>query len=297
VPETRIGISGWTYAGWRRNFYPAGLPARKELNYASRQLNSIEINGSFYSLQRPDTYHHWYVETPRDFRFAVKGSRFITHNKKLRNTDAALANFFASGILRLKEKLGPLLWQLPPILKYDEERMEGFFSLLPRTTAEAARLGRTHDYRVEGRSWTKAGRNRAIRHAIEPRHTSFFTESFARLCRRYGIAIVFSDSASWPYTEEVTADFVYLRLHGSQQTYASRYSDSELDEWADRIKAWRRGSQPSDAKTFTHLKPPRRKSRNAYVYFDNDAKVHAPRDAARLAERLGVRWAEGQAEG
>jgi uncharacterized protein YecE (DUF72 family) len=288
MPETRIGISGWTYAGWRGDFYPPGLPARKELWYASRQVNSIEINGSFYSLQRPESYRRWYEETPRGFRFAVKGSRFITHNKKLGNLDAALANFFASGVLRLEEKLGPILWQLAPNLKFNEERIAGFFEMLPRTTAEAARLGRTHDHRLTGRSWTETERDRRIRYAIEPRHESFFTPPFARLCRRHRIAIVFSDSASWPFTEEVTAGFIYLRLHGSHETYASRYADDELDRWADRIGIWQEGGQPADASTFTSLKPPRRKARDAYVYFDNDAKVHAPRDAVRLAERLGV---------
>jgi uncharacterized protein YecE (DUF72 family) len=289
MAETRIGISGWTYAGWRGDFYPAGLPARRELEYASRHFNSIEINGSFYSLQRPDTYRRWYEETPPDFRFAIKGSRFITHNKKLGDVDAAMANFFASGILRLEEKLGPVLWQLSPALKFNQERVARFFSLLPRDTEEAALLGRRHDHRVEGRSWTEAGRKRPIRHVIEPRHVSFFTEPFARLCRRHGIAIVFSDSASWPWTEEVTAGIVYLRLHGSHETYASRYSDEQLDGWAERIRLWQEGKEPADANTFTGLKPPPRKTREAYVYFDNDAKVHAPKDAARLAERLGVR--------
>jgi uncharacterized protein YecE (DUF72 family) len=288
VPATRIGISGWTYAGWRGDFYPAGLPIREELPFASRRFNSIEINGSFYSLQRPDSYRRWFESTPAGFTFAVKGSRFITHNKKLGGVETALANFFASGILRLEEKLGPILWQLPPQLKFREERVEEFFSLLPRTTSDAVRLGEKHDHRVADRSWTTAARTRPIRHAIEPRHESFFDLRFARLCRRRGIAIVFSDSASWPYTEEVTAGFVYLRLHGSRETYASRYSDGELDWWAHRIRAWREGRQPADARTFTDLKPPVRKGRDVYVYFDNDAKVHAPRDAVRLADRLGV---------
>lgn len=290
VAETRIGISGWTYAGWRGDFYPPGLGAKRELGYASSRLNSIEINGSFYSLQRPESYRRWYEQTPPGFAFAVKGSRFITHNKKLGGVDAALANFLASGLLRLEEKLGPLLWQLSPRLRFDEERVARFFELLPTDTGAAAGLARGHDYRVEGRSWTEAPRRRRIRHAVEPRHESFFTEPFVKLCRRHGIAIVFSDSASWPATEEVTADFVYLRLHGSQVTYASRYSDEALDRYADRIRRWQAGGQPEDADRCTSLPLPRRRSRDAYVYFDNDAKVHAPRDAARLAERLGVVW-------
>lgn len=294
MSETRIGISGWTYKGWRGEFYPEGLAARRELGFASRQLNSIEINGSFYSLQRPESYRRWYEETPRGFRFAIKGSRFITHNKKLGDVDAALANFLASGLLRLGEKLGPILWQLAAKTRFNEERVESFFSRLPRNTEEAAELGRRHDHRLDGRSWTKSSRRRTLRHAIEPRHESFFTEPFVRLCRRHGIAIVFSDSASWPATEEVTAGFVYLRLHGSHETYASRYTDKELDWWAERIRIWQGGGEPEDAKRCTNLKAPRRKSRDAYVYFDNDAKVHAPRDAARLAERLGVEWNPGE---
>ena len=290
MPQTRIGISGWTYAGWRGDFYPPALTIRRELRYASEQLNSIEINGTFYSLQRPESYRRWYEETPPGFVFAVKGSRFITHNKKLGDVDAALANFLASGLLRLDEKLGPLLWQLSPQLRYNEERVARFFELLPKDTAAAAAFARGHDGRVAGRSWTETDRKRPIRHAVEPRHESFFTESFVRLCRKHGIAIVFSDSASWPATEEVTAGFVYLRLHGSHETYASRYSDEQLDWWAERIRAWQAGGEPADARRCTSLAPPPRRGRDAYVYFDNDAKVHAPRDASRLAERLGVAW-------
>jgi uncharacterized protein YecE (DUF72 family) len=290
MPETRVGISGWTYAGWRGDFYPKGLAARRELGFASQRLNSIEINGSFYSLQRPESYRRWYEETPSGFRFAIKGSRFITHNKKLGDVDAALANFLASGLLRLGEKLGPILWQLAPTLKFNEDRVASFFARLPKNTVAAAEIARRHDHRVAGRSWTEPGRRKKLRHAIEPRHASFFTEPFVRLCREHGIAIVFSDSAGWPATEEVTAGFVYLRLHGSHETYASRYTDEELDWWAARIRAWQAGSEPADANRCTSLKAPRRKSRDAYVYFDNDAKVHAPRDAARLAERLGVEW-------
>jgi uncharacterized protein YecE (DUF72 family) len=158
VPETRIGISGWSYAGWRGDFYPAGMSTKAELRYASRKFNSIEINSSFYSLQRPEVYRRWHAETPPGFRFAVKGSRFITHNKKLGDVETPLANFFASGLLCLDEKLGPILWQLSPNLKLDEDRVERFFSLLPRTTEEAAKLGRRHDQRVAGRSWTEAPR-------------------------------------------------------------------------------------------------------------------------------------------
>ncbi len=286
MAEIRIGISGWTYAGWRGEFYPRSLRARDELGYASRHVDTIEVNGSFYRLQRPENYRIWYEETPPGFVFAVKGSRFITHNNKLLDVDTPLANFFASGILRLEEKLGPILWQFAPTLRFDEQRVAGFLDLLPRTTREAVELAKRHDQRVAGRAWLRTSRSRRIRHALEPRHESFFVPEFARLCRRHGVAIVFSDSASWPSTEEVTAPFLYLRLHGSTETYASRYTDEELDWWASRIRAWRSGGEPPDARRFTKWKPPRHRSRDVYVYFDNDAKVHAPRDAQRLAERL-----------
>jgi uncharacterized protein YecE (DUF72 family) len=286
VGRTFIGISGWRYPGWRGDFYPAGLVQRRELEFASREVGSIEINGSFYSLQRPESYRRWREETPAGFVFAVKGSRFITHNKRLGEVERPLANFFASGVLLLEEKLGPFLWQLPPNVRYDETRVRSFLERLPRDTRAAADLARGHDERVVGRSSTEARVKRRLRHAIEPRHPSFFVQGFARLCRRHRVTIGVSDSGDWPCTEEVTADFMYLRLHGSRQTYASRYADEELDRWAERIRAWRSGRQPDDASTFSGLRPPTRASRDVYVYFDNDAKVHAPKDARRLIERL-----------
>lgn len=285
---TRVGISGWSYPGWRGGFYPEDLAVRKYLSYASRQFNSIELNASFYGLQRPASYRRWYEETPVGFVFAVKGSRFITHNKKLDDIDTPLANFFASGVLLLEEKLGPILWQLSGNLRFREDRVARFLDLLPRDTFQAVRLARRHDARMRGRSWTKTTRNRRIRHAIEPRNESFLVPEFARLCRRHGVAIAVSDAADWPRTEEITAGFVYIRLHGSAQTYASRYSDAELDEWARRIRAWQSGRQPADARTLTTTAPPPRRSRDVYAYFDNDALGHAPLDAQRLAQRLGI---------
>ena len=284
--STRIGVSGWSYDSWRERFYPGDLPKSRRLHYASRCFNSIEINGSFYSLLEPRTYQRWYEETPAGFRFAVKGSRFITHNKKLKDIETPLANFLASGLLALQEKLGPIVWQLSEKLAFDEDRTSQFLSLLPRDTESAARLARRHDQRVEGRNLTRIGRNRRLRHAIEVRHESFFTPGFARIARRTGTAIVFSDSADWPLTEEITAGFIYIRLHGSDETYASRYSEAELDRWARRIRLWRRAEQPEDAETITDRQPPRRKSRDVYVYFDNDQGANAPHDALRLLERL-----------
>lgn len=249
MSDLRIGISGWRYKGWRGTFYPEGLVQRRELEYASQQMNTIELNGSFYSLQRPESYRHWYEETPEDFRFAVKGGRFITHMKRLKDVDAALANFFASGVLRLADKLGPFLWQLPPDMRFDEDRLEDFLSLLPSDTSAAAALGMQHDDRLKGRSWTKVEHEGGLRHAIEVRHESFLVPEFVRQLCKHGIALVFADSAGrWPYAEDLTSDFVYIRLHGAEELYTSGYSDDQLDWWAQRIKAWRLGREPADAR-------------------------------------------------
>lgn len=284
--ELRIGISGWTYPGWRGVFYPKGLVHRRELEYASRAMSSIEINGSFYSLQRPESYRRWYEETPPDFVFAVKGGRFITHMRKLKDVETPLANFFASGILRLREKLGPILWQFPPNLRFDETRFTTFLEMLPRTSAAAAEVAARHDERMDTRSWVEAEHDGPVRHVFEVRHPSFMVPEFVELLRRHGAALVFPDTAGlWPYAEDITADFLYLRLHGAENLYASGYSDAQLDWWAERIRIWRTGGEPADATRVTDARPPRMK-RDVYVYFDNDAKVHAPFDAIRLRERL-----------
>jgi len=187
--DVRIGISGWRYPPWRGVFYPPGLPQAHELRWASERFRSVEINGSFYSLQRPDSYQAWYEATPDDFIFAVKGSRFISHMKRLADAERPLANFFASGLLRLREKLGPFLWQLPPSLRFDEARLESFFRLLPRDTLSAASLARRHDHRVAGWSWTRADANRPLRHALEVRHESFVCPELVALLRRHRIAL------------------------------------------------------------------------------------------------------------
>lgn len=287
MSELRIGISGWTYAGWKGVFYPPDLPRKRELEYASRQFNSVEVNGTFYSLQRAASFQAWYEATPPDFQFAVKGSRFITHMKKLNDVDTALANFFASGVLLLREKLGPILWQFPPQLAFNEDRFANFLELLPRTTSAAARLARRHDERVQGCAVLKIDADRPLRHAFEVRHDSFLDEAFVTLLRKHHAALVVADTAGWwPYAEDVTADFIYIRLHGAAELYTSGYRDAELDGWAQRIRAWSNGRQPRDAALITTLPPPRRAQRDVYVYFDNDRKVKAPFDARRLAERL-----------
>lgn len=285
--QVRIGISGWTYGGWRRTFYPGELRHSDELAYASRQVDTIEINGTHYSLQRPQAFARWYDETPEGFIFAVKGSRYITHLKQLHDIETPLANFFASGVLRLEEKLGPFLWQFSPRFRFDAERLDHFLSLLPRDTEAAAALAKHHDRRVAGRAWTTTGRRRALRHAMEIRHQSFLDPAFIALLRRQHVALVFADSVEWPYAEDLTADFVYIRLHGSEELYASGYADEALDHWAARIKLWAKGTQPNDARLVAPDFPrPQRSARDVFVYFDNDAKVRAPVDARSLKAKL-----------
>jgi len=283
----RVGISGWTYAPWRGNFYPAGLLQSDELSYASRQVETIEINGTFYGLQRPDAFARWYDETPQRFVFAVKGPRYITHIRRLREIETPLANFFASGVLRLEEKLGPVLWQFPPTFRFDAERLDHVLALLPRDTEAAAALAEGRSAWLAERAWAKTGHRRDLRHAIEIRHQSFLDPAFVALLRRHRVALVFADSVAWPYAEDVTADFVYLRLHGSEELYASGYSDEALDHFAARIKLWAQGLEPNDARLIdSDTRPAPHGPRDVFAYFDNDAKVRAPVDARSLRAGL-----------
>src|SRR5436853_419824 len=269
--EIRVGISGWRYAGWRGKFYPKDLPQHRELEFAANTFNSIEINGSFYSLQLPSSYQRWFEATPGDFVFAVKGGRFITHMKKLREVATPLANFFASGVLALREKLGPILWQLPPSLGFDAGRLNDFFELLPRNTRDAAQLAKKHDDKLKARAFTRIDISRPLRHALEVRHRTFMTPEFFELLRKQNIAFVFADTAGkFPYAEDLTADLIYIRLHGAEKLYVSGYNDPALDWWANRIEYWRNGRQPSGAKLVSDRNPDN-KSRDVFVYFDNDA--------------------------
>jgi uncharacterized protein YecE (DUF72 family) len=267
---TRVGISGWRYAGWRGDFYPTGLAQRRELEYAAERMTSIEINGSFYSLQRPSSYASWREQTPDDFVFSVKGGRYITHLKRLVDIETPLANFLASGVLALGPKLGPVLWQLPERLAFDADVLDGFFASLPRTTAEAAALATSHDDKVkEGRSLTVAEVDLPLRHALEFRSASFATEEAFEVMRRHDVACVLADTAGrWPKVEQVTADFMYVRLHGDKELYASGYTEESLAEWAAKCRGWER------------------QGLDVFVYFDNDIKGYAPHDAMRLISLL-----------
>lgn len=269
MAQACIGISGWTYAPWRGVFYPPGLVHRRELEYASHRLASIEINGSFYALQRKTSWQRWKEETPEGFVFAVKGPRYITHIRRLRDVRTPLANLFASGVLTLGAKLGPILWQLPATFAYDESVLSDFLETLPKSTGDAAALAAEHDERMDGRAAFAIDASVPLRYAVEVRSPSFLTASWSALLREHGVASVTADTAGkWPFIDETTAEFAYARLHGDKELYSSGYDDDGLDRW----EAWCRA----------HLSA----GRDVHVYFDNDVKVHAPFDAMALAGRL-----------
>lgn len=285
----RVGISGWRYAPWRGVFYPRGLPQRQELEFAAERMTTIEVNGSFYALQRPDSYRAWAQATPDDFVLSVKGPRFVTHLKKLADVGTPLANFFASGLLALGPKLGPVLWQLPPTLGYDPDRLAAFFAQLPRTTQAAAELATAHDERLDGRAWTTTDVDRPVRHVMEVRHATFETPGFVELLRAHDVGLVVADTAGrWPVMHDVTSDVVYVRLHGDTELYVSGYDDAALDRWAARLRTWEAGGEPAGARTLAGPAAPSA-GRDVFVYFDNDVKVRAPLDAMALERRLGLR--------
>lgn len=266
-----VGTSGWQYRSWRGDFYPPRLPQGRELSHLASRLGTVEVNGTFYSLTRPAACDVWRRQVPADFVFAIKGSRYITHMLKLRHFEHALANFFASGILRLGPTLGPLLWQLPPQLRFDRDRARDFFGALPRDVAGAERWARRHDARTTGRAalTVVGGHAGPLRHAVEIRHPSWLGDEALAVMRAFDVALVAADTAGrHPLSTERTAAFAYVRLHGSTELYASRYRTTELTPWAKRIADWARAGS------------------DVFVYFDNDALGHAPHDALRLRAML-----------
>jgi uncharacterized protein YecE (DUF72 family) len=290
VATIRIGISGWRYAPWRGVFYPDGLPQHAELAYAAQAFSSIELNGSFYSLQRPESFASWHDATPPEFVFAVKGPRFITHMKRLREPEVPLANFLASGLFNLRAKLGPVLWQFPAQFRYDHDQLASFLELLPRDTASALRLARRRNRTLmQGRTRLAVDENRPLRHAIEIRSETFMRPAFVELLRQHNVALVIAETAKrYPMPEDVTADFMYLRLHGDTELYRSGYEPPALERWAERIRAWQRGDEPRDASRITGGGAPRG-PRDVYCYFDNtDVKLRAPFDARELAGMLAM---------
>lgn len=267
VGRAFIGTSGWLYPRWRGDFYPRGLAHRQELAYIAQRMPSVEVNGTFYSLTRPSTCAAWRAAVPEGFTFAIKGSRFITHMLKLKKFEGPLANFFSSGLLRLGRMLGPILWQLPPQLPFDQDRARRFFEAVPRDVAAAERWARRHDARTTGRAALTApdGRTQELRHAVEIRHPSWLTDVALQTLRELDVALVAADTAGkHPLSFERTARFAYARLHGATALYASRYEDDELGAWAQRIAGWTAAGD------------------DVYAYFDNDAQGHAPHDAVRL---------------
>lgn len=279
-----MGISGWTFAPWRGAFYPRDLKHEEELAHAAAQFRAIEINGTFYGMQRPTTFESWSHQVPAGFMFAVKGPRYITHILRLRDARTALANFLASGLLELGMHLGPILWQFPPNFRFDTARIEAFLRLLPHDTDAAAVLGREHDNKLLAPARLHTDSRRALRHAIEVRHDSFRCQGFIDLLREYDVALVCADAAKWPRLMDVTSDFIYCRLLGARELYPAGYDNAALDQWARRIKVWARGGEPVDTERVGGKARLRR--RDVFVFFDNDKKVRAPANAMELMRRL-----------
>ena len=272
MPHARIGVSGWRYPSWRGDFYPKGLPQRLELTYAAERMTSIEVNGSFYSLQRPSSYAAWRAAVPSDVVLAVKGGRFITHMKALRDVEIPLANFFASGVLALGPQLGPVLWQLPERVRFDRERVRDFLELLPRrrrrprgsprsTTTSSRRTASSRPARSTSGCGTPSSRGTT---ASTPTRRGRSVPSTAWPWSSR------TAPGTWPVMDDATSDFRYVRLHGETELYASGYTDASLDRWAQTCRDWMDDGH------------------DVHVYFDNDAKGHAPYDAVRLVRRLGL---------
>jgi uncharacterized protein YecE (DUF72 family) len=261
----RVGIGGWTYEPWRGSFYPDKLPQKRELEYASRKLTSIEINGTYYGAQKPESFARWHDETPDDFVFSVKGPRFTTNRRVLAEAGASVERFLTGGVLELKQKLGPINWQMLPTKQFDPEDFAAFLRLLP---AE-----------VNGR---------ALRHVVEVRHPSFVCAEFVTLLREHRVATVIADHAAHPLIADATAPFIYVRLQRALQTEASGYSRAALGQWLERCRAWAKGEQPQDMPTLAKPERKASRSRDVFVYMINGYKPKAPAAAIALIERLSA---------
>jgi uncharacterized protein YecE (DUF72 family) len=269
--DIRIGVGGWTYEPWRGPFYPAGLAQKRELEYASRKLTSIEINGTFYGAQRPESFTKWHDETPDDFVFAVKAPRFATHRRALAEAGDSIERFFSSGVMQLKKKLGPINWQLPPTKKFDAEDFQAFLRLLPA--------------RVDGQP---------VRHAVEVRHESFRDATFISLVREHDVAVVVAGDSQYPQIADVTAPFVYARIMGTVESEAYGYSDGALDVWADRIRRWALGGIPEGLETAAEpagSRDDKKADRDVYLYVISGFKTLNPAAGMALIERVGRRSA------
>jgi uncharacterized protein YecE (DUF72 family) len=261
--DIRVGIGGWTYEPWRGTFYPEGLAQKRELEYASRKLTSIEINGTFYGTQRATSFEKWHDETPDGFVFSLKAPRFATHRRVLAEAGDSIERFFASGLLALKDKLGPINWQFAPTKQFDAEDFDAFLRLLPQ--------------HVDGR---------AIRHAVEVRHESFRHPEFISLVREHGVAVVVAGDSDYPQIADVTAPFVYARIMGTVEDEPLGYSDDALDQWAARAAQWRAGDYPDDLQTIAHTTIASA-PRDVYLYVISGYKVRNPSAATALLDRIG----------
>lgn len=259
----RAGIGGWTFAPWEGTFYPDDLPKKRQLEYASLQIPTIEVNGTYYGSQKPATYAKWGGETPEDFVFSLKGNRFVTNRKVLAEATESLERFIGSGITEIGGRLGPLVWQFAPTKKFDPEDFEGFLKLLP---------GERDGIR--------------LRHVLEVRHDTFVTPEFPALVRKYGAAICYAHHNTYPEMADITADFVYARLQRGKDEIPTAYSESELDTWAERAKLWAAGDQPDDLPLADPGFKPEQKPRDVFVYFIHEGKIRAPQAAQALMQRV-----------
>jgi uncharacterized protein YecE (DUF72 family) len=261
-PQIRIGIGGWTYEPWRGSFYPEGLAQKRELEYASRKLTSIEVNGTFYGSQKPATFVKWHDETPDDFVFSLKAPRYATNRRVLSEAGETIERFFASGVLELKDKLGPINWQFAPTKQFNADDFEGFLQLLPE--------------RVDGR---------AIRHAVEVRHESFRDEAFVALARKHGVAIVVAGDSKYPQIADPTAPFVYARIMGTEEGQRLGYAAKQIDAWTERARVWSSGGIPDGLETVA--KPPEKETpRDVFLYVISGFKTLNPAAGIAMIERL-----------
>ncbi|MBW8828108.1 MAG: DUF72 domain-containing protein [Burkholderiales bacterium] len=258
----RVGVGGWTYEPWRNNFYPKGWPQSRELEYASGKLTAIEINGTYYGSQKPATFAKWRDETPDDFVFSMKATRYATNRKVLAESGDSIERFISSGISEMGPKLGPIVWQFMPTKKFDADDFEAFLNLLPAS--------------VDGLT---------LRHVMDVRHDSFKTESYLRLARKHKVATVFTDSDDYPSFADMTGDFVYARLMRAEASLKTGYEPKALDQWAQTVKVWAAGGESPDLPRMSD-KPAAKTSRDVFVYFINGAKEQAPAAAMELLKRL-----------
>lgn len=259
----RAGIGGWQFAPWDKSFYPEGLAKSKQLHYASRQLATIEINGTFYRGQKPETFAKWAAEVPDGFVFSLKGHRAVTNRRALGEAEESIGKFFATGVAELGDRLGPIVWQFTPTKKFDPDDMEAFLALLPEESGGIR-----------------------LRHVLEVRHDSFLVPAFVALAAKHGAAICYAHHATYPEMADVTADFVYARLQKGEDDIPTAYPPRELDAWAARAKAWAEGDMAEDLPRAAPDAKPAKTPRDVFVYFIHEGKVRAPAAAMAFMERV-----------